>query len=383
MDAVPPDRGENHPGVKMGIRADMPTTRRKITSPAYFVGMDGNGVISFGSGQPDLSPPKEIFEKVDHKRLFKYGLIKGDINLREALSKQYPNAGPEDFVVTNGASEALDLVFRAIHQMHGKVKVLVCRPYYYSYLPIIELAGLEPVYTDLEEGKIDIRDFEKKIKNVKAVLINSPSNPTGRVEEIATLHTIEKIAAKLGVYVISDEVYKDLIYERKNYLIKGRHVITINSFSKTYSMCGLRIGYLFAQDPRIVDGVVSLKVHTSMNTNILGQEMALCATRVPRSFVARQTAIWKQRRDYIYRGMLAMGFDLWKPEGAFYVLPKIKNSGRVVEDLYYDHSVIVYDGAWFGAPGRIRLSYALELPKIKEGLSRIGKYLKGKEHWLS
>ena len=361
----------------------MPTKRRKITSPAYFVGMDGGGIISFGSGQPDLPPPKEIFENVANKRLFRYGLIKGDINLREALSKQYPNADPEDFVITNGASEALDLVFRAMHQMYGKVKVLVCRPYYYSYLPIIELAGLEPVYTDLKKGKIDIRDFEKKIKSVKAVLINSPSNPTGRVEEIVTLHAIEKIAAKLGVYVISDEVYKDLIYERENYLIKGRHVITINSFSKTYSMCGLRIGYLFAQDPRIVEGVVGLKVHTSMNTNILGQEMALRATKVPRSYVAHQTAIWKQRRDYIYRGLIAMGFDLWKPEGAFYVLPKIKNSGRVVEDLYYDHNVIVYDGAWFGAPGRVRLSYALKLSKIREGLSRIGRYLKGRENWLA
>jgi aspartate aminotransferase len=345
--------------------------------------MDGNGIISFGSGQPDLAPPKEIFKNLGRSRLFKYGLIKGDIGLREALSKQYPGAEAEDFVITNGASEALDLVFRSIYRMHGKVKVLLCRPYYYSYPPIVEFAGLEPVYTDLKEGKIDIKDFEKKIKTVKAVLVNSPSNPTGRVEELATLRMIEKITAKLGVYVISDEVYKDLIYERENYLLKGGHVITINSFSKTYSMCGLRVGYLYAKDQRIIECVVALKVHTSMNTNVLGQEMALRATKAPRSFVARQTAIWKQRRDYIYNGMLAMGFDLWKPEGAFYVLPKIKNSGRVVEDLYYDHNVIVYDGAWFGAPGRIRLSYALELPKIKEGLLRISKYIKGKKSWLA
>ncbi len=360
----------------------MSIKRKKITSSAYFIGMNGNGIVSFGSGQPDLPPPSTIFKHAGDARLFRYGLIKGEIDLRKALAKQYPDAAPEDFVVTNGASEALDLVFRAIHRMHGKAKVLVCRPYYYSYPPIVELAGLEPVYTDLEDGKINLRDFEKKVKSVKAVLINSPSNPTGRVEDLATLRAIEKITAKRGVYVVSDEVYKDLIYERENYLIKGRHVITINSFSKTYSMCGLRIGYLFARDPRIVEAVVALKVHTSMNTDVLGQEMALRATKVPRSFINHQTAIWKQRRDYIYGGLRAMGFDLWKPEGAFYVLPKIKNSGRVVEDLYYDHKVIVYDGAWFGAPGRIRLSYALELPKIKEGLSRIAKYIKGKESWL-
>jgi aspartate/methionine/tyrosine aminotransferase len=356
--------------------------RKKITSPAYFVGVNGDGIISFGSGQPDLPPPKEIFRNVSDTRLFRYGLIKGEASLREALAKQYPNATAEDFVVTNGASEALDLVFRAIYERYGRVKVLLCRPYYYSYLPIVELAGLEPVYLDLKEGRIDLGDFEKKIKNVKAVLINSPSNPTGRVEELATLRAIEKITAKAGVYVISDEVYKDLIYERENYLIKGKHVITINSFSKTYSMCGLRIGYLFARDPRIIEGVVGIKVHTSMNTNVLAQEMALRATKVPRSFVAHQTAIWKQRRDYIYGALLEMGFELSRPEGAFYVLPKIKHSGRVVEDLYYDHGVIVYDGAWFGAPGRIRLSYALEVPKIKEGLSRVAQYLKGKRSWL-
>ncbi|MDP3948654.1 MAG: aminotransferase class I/II-fold pyridoxal phosphate-dependent enzyme [bacterium] len=354
----------------------------RITSPAYFVGIDGNNIISFGSGQPDLPPPKDIFKDIATPRLFKYGLIKGEIKLREVLSKQYPGADAEDFVITNGASEALDLVFRSIHEMHGKAKVLLCRPYYYSYPPIVEFAGLEPVYTDLKDGRIDIRDFEKKIKDVKAVLINSPSNPTGRVEDTRTLRAIEKITSKLGVYVISDEVYKDLIYERENYLIKGKRVITINSFSKTYSLCGLRVGYIYARDPEIIEGAVNLKVHTSMNTNVLGQEMALRAIKVPKSFVTGQTTIWKERRDYIYGGLSAMGFNLWKPEGAFYVLPKIKNSSRVVNDLYYKHKVIVYDGAWFGAPGRIRLSYALELPKIKEGLSRISKYLKGKESWL-
>jgi aspartate/methionine/tyrosine aminotransferase len=356
--------------------------RKKITSSACFIGVNGKRIISFGSGQPDLPPPQEIFKDIATKRLFKYGLVKGEFELRQALAKQYPHAGPEDFVITNGASEALDLVFRALHQRYGKAKILLCRPYYYSYLPMVKLAGLVPTFIDLKDGKIDIDDFKKKIKGVKAVLINSPSNPTGRVEELATLRAIEKITAKAGIYVISDEVYKDMIYERENYLIKGSHVITVNSFSKTYAMCGLRIGYLFARDPRIVEGVIDLKVHTSMNTNVLAQEMALRALNTPKSFVTAQTAIWKKRRDYIYNAMLAMGFELSKPEGAFYVLPKIKNSARVVEDLYYDYDVIVYDGAWFGAPGHIRLSYALELPKIKEGLARIEKYLKGKEDWL-
>ncbi|OGG74321.1 hypothetical protein A3A37_02365 [Candidatus Kaiserbacteria bacterium RIFCSPLOWO2_01_FULL_52_36] len=353
-----------------------------ISSPTAFIGVNGNGIISFGSGQPDLPPPKEIFKDLGRQRLFKYSLVQGDKKLREALAGEYPRAKAEDFVITNGASEALDLVFRAIHEMHGPVKVLVCRPYYYSYPPVIELVGLRIVYTDLKEGRIDLDDFKKKVRGVKAVLINSPSNPTGRVEALDTLREIEKITARLGVYVISDEVYKDLIYERKNYLIKGKHVITVNSFSKTYAMCGLRIGYFYSRDPKMVQKVIDIKVHTSMNTSTLGQEMALRAMKVPRKLVLSQVAIWKERRDFIYRELTAMGFHLWKPEGAFYVLPKMKNSARVVSELFRDHGVIVYDGAWFGAPGRIRLSYALNLPEIKEGLSRIKKYLKGKESWL-
>ncbi|QQG38398.1 MAG: aminotransferase class I/II-fold pyridoxal phosphate-dependent enzyme [Candidatus Kaiserbacteria bacterium] len=356
--------------------------RKRIDNPAAFIGINGEGYISFGSGQPDLPPPADIFKSLASKRLFKYGPIKGEPRLRAALAKEYPGAKQEDFAITNGASEALDLTFRAIRELHGKVKVLICRPYYYSYPPIVELAGLTPVYTELKEGRIDIEDFKKKVRGVKAVLINSPSNPTGRVEAIPTLKELEKITQKLGVYVISDEVYKDLIYERGNYLIKGPHVITVNSFSKTYSMCGLRIGYLWARDPKIVKQIVDIKVHTSMNTNTLAQEMALRAMSVPESFVEAQTKIWMGRRDFLYQGLTDLGFSLWKPEGAFYVLPKIKNSNRVVSELFYKHKVITYDGAWFGAPDRIRLSYALDVDKMKEGLSRIASYLKGKEKWL-
>src|SRR3989344_8900896 len=127
-----------------------------IPSPSAFIGIQGDGYISFGSGQPDLPPPREIFKNLEDQRLFRYGLIQGDVKLRNALAREYPKANPKDFVITNGASEALDIIFRAIHEMHGKVKVLLCRPYYYSYPPLVELAGLTPVYTQLKVGRIDI-----------------------------------------------------------------------------------------------------------------------------------------------------------------------------------------------------------------------------------
>ena len=340
----------------------------KLKSPADFIGKQGQGVISFGSGQPDLPPPDEVFSKMEIRRDLRYGLIQGELKLREALAKEYPNSTAENFVITNGASEALDLIFRS----WGKgQKVLLPRPYYYSYLPIIEMAGMVPVFTDLNKGRIDLADFNKKIKDCKAILINSPSNPTGRVEDINTLKEIEKVTAKLGVYVVSDEVYKDLIYERENYHINGNHVITVNSFSKTYCMCGVRVGYLWSADKKVVEDVCEMKTHTSMNTNLVGQDMALSAMKVPKKYIEDQQKIWLQRRDFIYKGLTDLGFDLWKPEGAFYVLPKCKNAREFVTLLYQEFKVITYLGEWFGAPDRIRLSYALDVKQIEEGLSRI------------
>jgi len=128
-----------------------------------------------------------------------------------------------------------------------------------------------------------------------------------------------------NIFVISDEVYKDLIYERENYLIQGNHVITINSFSKTYTMCGLRIGYLNSTDLNLTNACIEMKTHTSMNTNILGQAMAMEAMKVPQSYNEDQVAIWKKRRDLIYQGLVDLDLELWKPEGTFYVFPAIDN----------------------------------------------------------
>ncbi|MBN1792695.1 pyridoxal phosphate-dependent aminotransferase [Candidatus Woesearchaeota archaeon] len=346
-------------------------SKSRLSGPSMFIGKQGNGIISFGSGQPDLPPPREAISNLKIRSDLRYGLIQGELPLREALAREYPGSTADNFVVTNGASEALDLVFRSI----GKGKVLLGKPYYYSYVPILGFAGLEPVFTNLQDGRIDLADFQEKVKGCKAVLINSPSNPTGRIESMKTLKEIEKIARDLRVYIVSDEVYKDLIYERENYMIKGEHVITINSFSKTYCMCGARVGYFWSSDPQVVQRAIEMKTHTSMNTSLVGQDMALNAMSTPKSYVEKQKAIWKTRRDFIYERMRGMGLDLWKPEGAFYVLPKIKHPRRFVLDMYNKHKVITYLGEWFGAPDRVRFSYALDVKEIDEGLRRVEKYL--------
>ncbi len=355
----------------------MSTVVRERLSPSSFIGVKGEGIISFGSGQPDLPPPPEAFHVLGPFHDFKYGLIQGLPELREELAGQYPDSTPESVVITNGASEALDLALRVIARMAGPgaPKVLMARPYYYSYPEMARFAGLEPVFVRTVEGRIDLEDFSLKAKGCRAVIINSPSNPTGRVEDVDTLREIEKITTAAGIYVLSDEVYKDLIYVRENYLINGPRVVTINSFSKTYSMCGFRVGYLWSLDEDLVSDVVSMKTHTSMNTNILAQEMALAATRVPRAYIEGQLEIWRARRDLIYRGLLDLGFDVWQPEGAFYVMPRVEDPRDFVWRLYHDHKVITYLGEWFGSPTRVRLSYALDIEKIEAGLGRIRAYM--------
>ena len=252
------------------------------------------------------------------------------------------------------------------------------KPYYYSYPRLVEFAGMEPVYLKTNQGRIDMDDFREKVKDCRAVLINSPSNPTGRVEAIPSLKEIESLTIEYGVFVLSDEVYKDLIYIRENYLIQGPHVVTINSFSKTYAMCGFRVGYFWSLDKKLVQDVIAMKTHTSMNTNILGQEMAFEATKVPHKFIDDQLEIWQERRDLLYAGLKDAGLDLWNPEGAFYMLPKIDNAADFVWDMFTKYNVITYLGDWFGAEGRVRFSYALDTAKIEEGLERINDHLDGR-----
>ncbi len=261
-----------------------------INSPSFFIGKEEKGVISFGSGQPDLPPPKEVYKFLPRYRDFKYGSIQGVEALRQILSTQYPSsAKKEEFVITNGASEALDLTLRVLRSKASTI--LIPKPYYYSYPFNAQVVGLKVEYYELEHGKINFEKLKKQLSNKKILLINSPSNPTGSVQEISILKEIEKYTLENNIYVISDEVYKDLIYDRDNYLLKGPKVITINSFSKTYAMCGFRVGYLYARDENIVEQAIAIKTHTSMNTNILGQEMAIEAAKVNERYYSKQVKI--------------------------------------------------------------------------------------------
>jgi aspartate aminotransferase len=346
-----------------------------IKSPAFFLGREEKGLISFGSGTPDLPPPKEVFKVLPHYHAFKYGLVQGQVNLRTDLSKEHPGSNFNDFVITNGASEALDLSIRYIAQQGGK-KILIARPYFFAYPELIELAGMKPVFTDLVDGYIDLADFAQKLEECDGAIINSPGNPSGTVQSHKTMREIEKLSKDLDKWIISDEVYKDIIYVKDNYQLKGNKIIRVDSFSKTYDMTGYRIGYIYSKNKDVISNAVQMKSATSLNTSILSQQMAHAATKVHKKYVKDHIKIWKKRRDYMYEGLQKLGLETWKPDGAFYILAKMKNPYKVMMDLYYKHKVVVFNGEWFGAPDKIRFSYALDIPEIEEGLKRLKRYLR-------
>ncbi len=351
---------------------------QQITSPAFFIGREEKGLISFGSGQPDLPPPKEVFKVLPHYHAFRYGLVQGQINLREDLSKEYPGSTKDDFIITNGASEALDLSIRYIAK-HGGKKILIHRPYYYAYPKLVELAGMKPVFTELVAGKIDIGDFEEKFKQCDGAIINSPCNPAGTVQDHSIMRAIEKLSRDLNKFVISDEVYKDIIYVKNKYQMKGQKIIRVDSFSKTYDMTGYRVGYIYSKNKELIQDAINIKNVTSLNTSIIAQQMAHAALKAPKKYIKEHLKIWKERRDVMYEGLVDLGLETWKPEGAFYILASMKNPTKVMHDLYYKHKLVVYDGNWFGAPDKIRFSYAVDSEKIKEGLKRVKKYLESKK----
>lgn len=343
-----------------------------LTGPSMFIGLNSEDVISFGSGQPDLPPPENVFKVLPTFTSFKYGPIQGQRHLMEALAIEH-NVPPENVVITNGASEAIDLCFSTL--LKPGDRVLLTKPYYYAYPRLVEINKGVPTYTRLVKGKIDLDDFSRAVEGCKAVLVNSPGNPTGSVQSPKILSEVEKICNDLKVYLIFDEVYCNLIYEGEHYSPRGEYVVNVNSFSKTFAMCGLRVGYLYSNNDELIKSIVEQKTYKSMNTSILSQEMAFEALKAPKSFIKKHLDIWRNRRDLIYNGLLELGFDLWKPEGAFYVFPRVEKPVEMVWNLYKRYKVITYLGEWFGVEDRIRLSYALDAQKIEEGLKRIKRYL--------
>lgn len=389
---------------KMGAISSSPT----LAIDAKFKKMkaDGIDVVGFGTGEPDFDTPVHIKQAaIDaiNAGFTKYTPASGTLDLKKAIAKKlFEENGvqyaPSDIVVSNGAKHALVNAFYAI--LNDGDEVLIPTPFWVSYPEMVRIAGGVPKFIETTEEtsfKFSAADFEKAITpKTKAIIVNSPSNPTGMVYTEEELRAIADVAVKNDIFVISDEIYEKLIYgETKHVSIASfnddikKLTIIINGVSKSYAMTGWRIGYT-ASVPEITKIIANVQSHASSNPCSISQAATLAAISGPQDTVEEMRLEFLKRRDYMVERINKInGVSCINPDGAFYVFMNIKNvlgkeiKGKMInttdefcEWLLEHNKVALVPGTGFGAEGYVRWSYATSMENIKEGLDRLEDFLK-------
>ena len=368
----------------------------------------GEDVINFSVGEPDFNTPRHIInagkEAMD-QGYTKYTAGPGMIEFREAICDKLKRENGIDFtkqniLVSNGEKQSLSIACQALF---GKGdKVLVFRPYWVSFPEFIHLADAEPLLINTVDKNNFEPDFEdllsKDLKNVKGLIMNSPSNPTGGIWREEAIVRILKIAKENNWTIISDECYERLVYDDEfisTEKINRDHninttVITCLSLSKTYAMTGWRIGY--SAGPReIIKAMAKIQGQATSCANSIGQKAGIEALTGSQQCVDEMKTAFKKRRNLIV-GLLNELPDVSCaiPGGAFYAFPNLgkyigkKGNGKLLKDTFdiseyilESAKVVTVPGDGFGAPGHIRFSYATDSETIKEGIERVKSALEG------
>jgi aspartate aminotransferase len=340
----------------------------------------GPDSINLGLGQPDFDTPRHIRDAAiqaiqDGKT--GYTTNNGIPELRTAVSEKFRKEngisyGPDQLIVTAGASEALHIVMQAL--VEPGERVLCPDPGFVSYAALATVAGGRPVGMPLDKNlHIDVEKAKTLMKGARVLVLNSPGNPTGAVESKESIQALVESADDHGVTVVSDEVYEHFIYGKKHWSAArfGDDVITINATSKTYAMTGWRLGYLAA--PADVVGEC-LKVHQYCQAcaTSISQYAAVAAYTGDQKMVGVMRDEYRARRDLICKGLADLGFSFPVPEGAFYTFVPMKPA---LTQKIIEKGVIVVPGSAFGAnaPEYTRMSYATSRENITRALDRIQK----------
>ena len=377
-----------------------------IDAKAKKMKAEGIDVIGFGAGEPDFDTPEHIKEAaiLAIKQGFtKYTPAAGTLELREAIGRKLKSDNgveyaPSQIVVSNGAKHSLVNAFQAI--LNPGDEVILPAPYWVSYPEMIKLADGIPVCINTTEEsnyKIKPQDLLNKITSkTKAFVLNSPSNPTGMVYTEEELREIAKIAVDKGIYVISDEIYEELIYDGYKHVsiasineeIKDLTIV-VNGLSKAYAMTGWRIGYT-ACNLEIAKIMANVQSHATSNPNSIAQKAAVAALDGGKEFIAEMRTQYEKRRSFMVDRINSIdGVSCKKPSGAFYVMMNIGNligknyNGKIITDsdvfaevLLEGVKVVVIPSTAFGISGYIRFSYAVSMKNIEEGLNRIESFVK-------
>ncbi|MGE5550227.1 MAG: pyridoxal phosphate-dependent aminotransferase [Bacteroidota bacterium] len=387
-------------------RGISPSSTLAIDAKAKQMLRDGIDVVSFGAGEPDFDTPGFIKEEAMaalRAGMTKYAPVSGTVDLKQAVCDRLRadyglEYEPKHVVISCGAKHALYNAFQVLLEPGDEVILPV--PYWVSYSEQIKLAGgvVVPVATTAANGfLLQPDDFAAAIgPRTRAVVINSPNNPTGAVYSREILGALAEIAVRRDLVIVSDEVYDHLVYDGvkpTSVPTLGPEVaartILINGLSKTYAMTGWRIGYA-AGDEGLIKAMGDLQSHSS-NATTFCQAASVAALRGPQGEVETMRAEFAKRRDLMVELVRSIpGFKCTMPKGAFYVFAdvaalvgrtiggeKIRDDGHLAALLLEKARVAVVPGDGFGMPNYIRFSYATSRERIAEGLSRITAMIGG------
>ena len=357
------------------------------------------GVLRLTLGEPDFTTPDHVKEAakraIDQDQSYYTGMS-GLLTLRQAASdfvkeKYQLDYNPEnEILVTIGATEALSATLTAI--LEEGDKVLLPAPAYPGYEPIVNLVGAEIVEIDTTENGFVLTPemLEKAIleqgDKLKAVILNYPANPTGITYSREQLEALAAVLRKYEIFVVCDEVYSELTYTGENHVSLGTmlrdQAIIINGLSKSHAMTGWRLGFIFAP-ANFTAQLIKSHQYLVTAANTMAQHAAVEALTAGKNDAEPMKKEYIQRRDYIINKMTDLGFEIIKPDGAFYIFAKIpagynQDSFAFLKDFAQKKAVAFIPGAAFGqyGEGYVRLSYAASMGTIREAMKRLEEYMR-------
>ncbi len=382
-----------------------PSMTLSIDARAKEMKAAGLNVIGFGAGEPDFPTPKHICDAAKEAidlGMTRYTPAAGTKELRKAICEKLRRDNDMtytygDILVSNGAKHSLFNIFQAI--LDPGDEVLIPTPCWVSYPELVRMAGGVPVFIPATEETNFIptnKDIASRVtRRTKAIVITSPSNPNGSVWEQEQLQFVADLAVSHPFFVVSDEIYEKLLYDGRKHLsiaqlgeqIKSQTFL-VNGVSKAYAMTGWRIGYV-AGPRNVISAMSSFQSQATSNPNSIAQYAAMKALQGDQSCVDAMVAQFEKRRDAMVEKINAIpGLSCRKPQGAFYIMMNIKQmlgkhyDGRMIESsldfaelLLAEKQVALVPGVAFEAEGYCRLSYAVSMENILEGLSRIGEFV--------
>jgi aspartate aminotransferase len=366
-----------------------------ITAKANELKKQGKDVVNFGAGEPDFDTPDNIKKaaiKAIEQGLTKYTPSVGTLELREAISEKFKkdnglSYGPAQIVVSCGAKHSLYNIIQVLTDVGEEV--IIPTPYWVSYPEMVKISGATSRFlttTADTNFKVTAKELKKNINSkTKMFILNSPSNPTGMLYSKQELKDIADICVEKNIFVISDEIYEELLYESDSYTSiasLGKEIydrtITVNGVSKSFAMTGWRIGYC-GGPKEIIEYIKNLQDHSTSNPCSISQAAALQALKEPKDNVRAMRDKFKNRRDLMMKAMDSVpGVTYTKPDGAFYLFADFSKHGEAFDlatRILNDVNVAMIPGEGFGSPGFMRLSFATSEERITEGIRRIAEWV--------